>query len=201
MIEAGAGRMGDAEVLLDWVESKLREKAVFLDNLSCWEGLLRKAKKGELTKREFKEAPFMKALLEEHGFLGHCLPDMGIELDERTMTLTEQKPLEEIRALLGLCKKLVVLGCGLCATATKTGGEEEVEEIVGKLKSEKVILRSTVMESPCDAAVAKRDLRDFRRTIAEADAILALCCDGGVQMLGDITGETVVPALNTLTRL
>jgi len=199
MIEAGAGRARDAEVLLDWVESKLREKAVFLDNLSYWEGLLRKAKRGELTKREFKETPFMKALLEEHGFLGHCLPDMGIEQDEQSMTLTEQKPLEEIRIMLRLCQKLVILGCGLCATATKTGGEEQVEELVIKLKSEKVVLRSTVIESPCDIAVAKRDLRDLRRTVAEADAILALCCDKGVQMLGKLTEKPVVPALNTLT--
>jgi len=200
MIEAGAGRVRDAEVLLDWVESKLREKAVFLDNLSYWEGLLGKAKKGELTKREFKEAPFMETLLEEHEFLSHCLPAMGIELDERTMTLTEQKPLEEIRALLGLCEKLVVLGCGLCATATKTGGEEQVERIAGKLRSERVILRSTVMESPCDTAVAKRDPGNLRRTIAEADAIVALCCDKGVQTLGDLTRKTVVPALNTLVQ-
>jgi len=199
MIEAGGGRIRDAEVLLDWVEGKLREKAVFLDNLSYWEGLLRKAKKGELTKREFVEAPFMKGLLEEHGFLGHCLPDMGIEMDEQSMTWTEQKPLEEIRTMLSLCQKLVVLGCGLCATITKTGGEEQVEELVRKLKSEKVVLRSTVMESPCDMAVAKRDLRNLRRIIAEADVILALCCGKGVQTLGDLTGKTVVPALNTLT--
>jgi len=198
-IKAGGGRMRDAEVLLDWVEGKLREKAVFLDNISYWEGLLGKAKKGEMTKGEFAEAPFMKGLLEEHEFLSHCLPDMGIELDEQSMTLTEQKPLEEIRTMLRLCQKLVVLGCGLCATATKTGGEEQVEELIMKLKSEKVVLRSTVIESPCDIAVAKRDLRNLGRTIAEADAILALCCDRGVQTLVDLTGKTVVPALNTLT--
>jgi len=39
---------------MDWVESKLMEKAISLDDIEYWESLLRKAKKGDLVRKNFK---------------------------------------------------------------------------------------------------------------------------------------------------
>lgn len=111
--------------------------------------------------------------------------------------ITKQKPMREIRSMLEPYKKLVVMGCGLCATLAQTGGEKQVKEMIQQLKDEKAVLGSVVIESPCDLRVARRDTRSLRKEVAEADAILALCCGAGVQVLTDLTGKIVVPALNT----
>jgi hypothetical protein len=68
MIEKGFGKTGDANDLLDWVESKLVRKAVSLDNVAYWEDLLEKAKKGELTQEEAMKVPFMENLVKKYGF-------------------------------------------------------------------------------------------------------------------------------------
>jgi len=195
-IETGCRHIRDAELLLDWVESKLTEKAISLNNLDYWEGLLNKAKVGELTKKEFRETPFMKNLLEKYEFLSYCKPDLGIERNEREMMMTDRKPIHEIKSTLRLYEKLVIVGCGICATETQTGGEEQVKDMIKKL-GEKMVLGWVVIESPCDMGVVRRDIRKVRGKITKADAILALCCDTGVQTISEITGKRVVPALNT----
>ena len=45
------------------------------------------------------------------------------------MTITEQKPFEEILALLEPFTRVFIVGCGECATLCQTGGEYEVEEM------------------------------------------------------------------------
>ncbi len=105
--------------------------------------------------------------------------------------------MHEIRSMLEPYEKLFVVGCGLCSTLCQTGGEEQVEDMIKQLRGEKAILGSVVVESPCDLRVARRDTREVGKEIAEADAILALCCGVGVQALTDLTGKIVIPALNT----
>lgn len=113
------------------------------------------------------------------------------------MIVTKQKPMPEIRAMLEPYKKLIVVGCGLCATTAQTGGEKQVKEMIQQLRDKKTILGSVVIEAPCDLRVAKRDIRNVKGGIAEADGIVALCCGAGVQVLAELTGKMVVPALNT----
>ena len=45
------------------------------------------------------------------------------------MIITQKKPFEEVLAMLGDAKKVLVTGCAECATVCKTGGVEEVEEM------------------------------------------------------------------------
>lgn len=113
------------------------------------------------------------------------------------MIITKQKSMPEIKSMLEPHKKLVIVGCGLCATLSQTGGEKEVKEMIEQLKDEKTILGSVVIESPCDLRVARRDLRSISKQVAEADAILALCCGAGVQAIADLTEKIVIPALDT----
>ena len=49
-------------------------------------------------------------------------------------TITEQKPIEEIKEILEKDEKVYIVGCGTCATMCHTGGKEEVLEMKEKLQ-------------------------------------------------------------------
>jgi len=74
MIEMGCHKIRDIDCLLDWVESKLIEKAISLNNIAYWEDLVRKAKKGTLTQKEAVKVPYMEALAKKYEFLSYCIP-------------------------------------------------------------------------------------------------------------------------------
>ena len=42
------------------------------------------------------------------------------------LTVTEQKPIEEIMNCMDRCQAVYLIGCGTCATALHTGGKSEV---------------------------------------------------------------------------
>lgn len=113
------------------------------------------------------------------------------------LIITVQKPLEEIMKMLEDLDKIVIVGCNTCSALCQTGGEEEIKEIVEKLKGEKRILGTIAVETPCDVRISKRDLRALKKPIEEADAILAMTCGVGVQCIADLTQKNVVPALDT----
>ena len=48
----------------------------------------------------------------------------------------EQKPIEEILEYLDGKEKIVLVGCGGCATVFHTGGEPEVKEMADTLSSQ-----------------------------------------------------------------
>ena len=56
------------------------------------------------------------------------------------LIITVQKPLDEIMKMLEGYDKIVIVGCNTCSALCQTGGEEEIKEIVEKLKDEKQIL-------------------------------------------------------------
>jgi len=112
------------------------------------------------------------------------------------MILTEKKPIEEIKENLKNSKKVFVLGCGTCAALAQTGGEEQVKEMA-KLLSDKEIVGTAVIETPCDKRTLKRDLRAMSAPLNAADTVLVLSCGVGVQTLAEQTGKIVMPGLNT----
>ncbi|UCE16187.1 MAG: methylenetetrahydrofolate reductase C-terminal domain-containing protein [Candidatus Bathyarchaeota archaeon] len=112
------------------------------------------------------------------------------------MILTEKKPIEEIKESLKNNKKVFILGCGTCAALAQTGGEEQVKEMA-QLLSDKEIVGTAVVETPCDKRLLKRDLRAISTALNAADAVLVLSCGVGIQTLVDLTGKIVIPGLNT----
>lgn len=112
------------------------------------------------------------------------------------MIITAKKPDEKIEEMTEPFKKIFIVGCGSCATSCQTGGEQQVAEMAEKLGGK--MIGTAMVEEPCDRRLDRRDLKAYKETIAEADAILVMGCGSGVQTIGDFTGKIVLPALDTL---
>ncbi|RKY04862.1 5,10-methylenetetrahydrofolate reductase [Candidatus Poribacteria bacterium] len=101
-----------------------------------------------------------------------------------------QKPLEEILEYLEGKEKIVIVGCGGCATVFQTGGEEQVREMAERLeeRGKKVLaaIAPPFKEFTCYAPWSAERLKAHRRQIEECDAILALCCGDGLQVIRGI---------------
>ncbi len=114
------------------------------------------------------------------------------------ITVTKQKPLEEILPSLGKGKKVYLIGCGTCATICHTGGRAEVLEMKEKLEAEgKKVTGWMVIPTACDE-LTREALAENAEAIEQADAILAMSCAFGVQTVSMYSDKPVYPALNTL---
>jgi len=112
------------------------------------------------------------------------------------MIITKQKSMEKITEMLEPFPKVFIVGCGTCSTSCMTGGEEQVIEMAEKLGDR--VLGYKVAEDPCDIRLDRRDLREYKQQIKDADAILVMSCGVGVQTIGDYADKVVIPALDTL---
>jgi len=114
------------------------------------------------------------------------------------ITVTKQKPLEEILPSLGKGKKVYLIGCGTCATICHTGGKAEVLEMKKKLEAEgKKVTGWMVIPTACDE-LTRDALKENAKAIEAADAILVMSCAFGVQTVSMYSQKPVYPALNTL---
>ncbi len=120
------------------------------------------------------------------------------------MIILEQKPYEEILKSLEGEKKVFLVGCSLCATTCRVGGEDELKEMGEKLEKEgKEIPGGVVLEAACQAIEVKKKFRERKDQIEEADSILVLACGGGAQSVRENAErikikKLVHPGLNTL---
>ena len=116
------------------------------------------------------------------------------------MIVAEQKPLDEIKDLLGEARRVLIVGCGTCVTVCFAGGEKEAG-ILGSL------LRMSAKMESCPKEVSEvtvqrqcewEYLDAIRDRVAEADIVLSLGCGVGVQALAErYPAAVVVPGLNT----
>jgi ferredoxin len=116
------------------------------------------------------------------------------------MITGEQKPLEEIQALLGDAKKVLVLGCGTCVTVCFAGGSREAQilsaslRMASKLNGHPQDVTDVTVQRQCEWEY----LDEVEKEIAEADIVLSLACGIGVQAIAEHFPKTwVVPGLNT----
>ena len=104
-----------------------------------------------------------------------------------------QKPLEEILEYLEGKKKIVLVGCGGCATVFHTGGELEVKEMADTLSRKGKEILATVAppfgEFTCYVPWSKKRLSGYRKEIEECDAILMLSCGDGLQVVREFILE------------
>ena len=104
-----------------------------------------------------------------------------------------QKSLEEILGYLQGKEKVVLVGCGGCATVFHTGGEPEVKEMADTLSKHGKNILATVAppfgEFTCYAPWSKERLSKYRQEIKECDAILMLSCGDGLQVVRELIIE------------
>jgi len=114
------------------------------------------------------------------------------------ITVTEQKPLEEIMKYLERCQRVYIVGCGTCPTMLHTGGKTEILDMKEKLESAgKEVSGWMVIPTACDP-LTREALAESIKEIAETDCILVMSCAFGVQTVGFYSDKPVYPALNTL---
>lgn len=116
------------------------------------------------------------------------------------MIVAEQKPLGEIKALLGQSRKVLVVGCGTCVTVCFAGGEREASvlssllRMSSKLEGTATTATDVTVQRQCEWEY----LDAIREPVADADIVLSLGCGIGVQALAEHFPEAVVvPGLNT----
>lgn len=114
------------------------------------------------------------------------------------MIVTEKKPEHEVLDSLKEYKKVYIIGCGSCATASKTGGEDECKEWVEKLKRNgKEPLGYDIPEETCHILLLKSRIRQAQKT-SESEVFLVLACGAGVQAVSEASGKPVVAGLNSM---
>ncbi|MFC1865030.1 methylenetetrahydrofolate reductase C-terminal domain-containing protein [Chloroflexota bacterium] len=114
------------------------------------------------------------------------------------ITITEQKPLEEVTQSLNKCQKVYLIGCGTCATMLHTGGKSEVLEMKHQLEDAgREVTGWMVIPTACDI-LTKEALAENAGDIEAADCILVMSCAFGVQTVALHSDKPVYPALNTL---
>lgn len=116
------------------------------------------------------------------------------------MITGEQKPLDEIKGLLGDGRKALVVGCGTCVTVCFAGGEKEAQILAASLRM------STKLDGDArevtDATVQRQCEWEYldlvEKEVQEADVIVSLACGIGVQaMARHFPDKWVIPGLNT----
>ena len=114
------------------------------------------------------------------------------------ITVTKQKPIEEILKYLELYKRVYVIGCGTCPAMLHTGGKDEVIEMKSRLEQAgKEVTGWMVIPTACDS-LTKDAMEEEAQKINAAQAILVMSCAYGVQTVGLYTGKAVYPALESL---
>jgi hypothetical protein len=114
------------------------------------------------------------------------------------ITITKQKPPEEIMKYLDRCQNVYLVGCGTCATMLHTGGKTEVLAMKDKLEAAgKKVTGWMVIPTACDA-LTKDALKENAAAVKAADCILVMACAFGEQTVALNCDKAVYPALNTM---
>jgi len=113
-------------------------------------------------------------------------------------SITRQKPIEEIKQQLDGLERAYIVGCGTCATMTKTGGRDEVLAMKEKLQNlGKMVTGWAVIPTACDS-MTEASIKENNGSIRGANCILVMSCALGVQRVGSYIDKPVIPALDTL---
>ncbi|MBF0377437.1 MAG: methylenetetrahydrofolate reductase C-terminal domain-containing protein [Desulfamplus sp.] len=117
------------------------------------------------------------------------------------MIKIKEKNFNEIVDSIEGFKKILVLGCGGCASVCLGGGQKEVERLCVNLnilfKSElsSRVARGYTVERQCNITF----IEETRSFIKDFDAVLSMACGAGAQYMAEIYPATpIFPAVNTI---
>ncbi len=116
------------------------------------------------------------------------------------MIITSQKPFSDIIEYVKNDKKIFLIGCNICATICRTGGEEELKKMKKLLVERgKTVTGTVVLDPACSIVEIKRFYRKHINEIKSADALVSFACGGGTQAVAEtIEGSKVFPGNDTL---
>ena len=117
------------------------------------------------------------------------------------MIVVERKPFDEIYTMIEPFERVLLTGCGGCATVCLTGGEQAVMVLAGQLRlkdqingRERTVIERTITRQ-CDAEY----IEELSADAHDADVVLTMACGVGVNYMTEVlAGPTVLPAMNTL---
>ena len=113
------------------------------------------------------------------------------------MIITQKKPIEELLDMLGGAQTVALVGCGSCATACATGGEQQIAELKGILEARGMRVVATAISDYCCMPLKTRTV--LKPVIAaEPEAVVAMSCGDGVQVIAQYCKCPVYPSNNTL---
>ena len=113
-------------------------------------------------------------------------------------SITKQKPFDEVEQQLDRFDRVYIVGCGTCATMTRTGGREEVLDMKERLQElGKLVTGWTVIPTACDE-MTEAAIKENGGDIQNADCILVMSCALGVHKVNLYIDKPVMPALDTL---
>jgi rRNA maturation endonuclease Nob1 len=120
------------------------------------------------------------------------------------LIITENKPFEEVKAVLDdfKVKKVIIASCGVCAAKVGTGGTEGAAAMEKKLKENGYeVLSTVVVDEPCDNRMSRQALKKLKVEFEKSDAVVSLACGIGSQSIAKTAmemGKPVITALNTI---
>lgn len=115
------------------------------------------------------------------------------------MIISELKPFAELEQVLTEFDRLFIVGCAACATACKSGGEDEVFRFQEWLNEQgKETTGSVIIDEACHIMRAARDLRQHKSAVQDADAVVVLACGSGIQSISSKVDKRVVGGLNSM---
>lgn len=115
------------------------------------------------------------------------------------MIIAQQKPINDIAAMVAGCKKVLLVGCAGCVTVCLSGGEKETEIMASALRIKRK-LEGNPLETVTVTATRQCDpeyVAMLDEKVKDVDAVISLACGVGVQYLAERFDKWVVPALDT----
>ncbi|MCD6456853.1 MAG: hypothetical protein J7K81_08740, partial [Methanophagales archaeon] len=100
------------------------------------------------------------------------------------MNAQTPKPFEEVLEYLEGKKKIVLMGCGGCATIYHTGGIKEIDEMAEKLTKEGKEISKIGLPFglfTCFLPMSSMVLNENKKAIEDCDAMLMMSCGDGLQ--------------------
>jgi hypothetical protein len=109
------------------------------------------------------------------------------------MIVTEIKPYGIIKGMLKKWKKIGIVSCNSCARVCETGGQKVMDELAERLRKDGYdVVDTALVPLACNLDLVKRPKLD-------ADILVVLACDCGVNTIQDIyPSKKIVAALNTI---
>jgi len=116
------------------------------------------------------------------------------------MIIQKQKEIEKIQSALNGYQTIFIVGCADCATACKTGGEEELAAMKAKLEAAgKTVSGTAVFDTACLLGEVRKKTEEHKAALDAADAVLVMACGSGVQTIGDhLEKKAVIPGVDPL---